>query len=121
MVMRATVRLHPAVVVLILILGGATGGVWGVLLAVPVAASSKIIVGHFWRTRVLGQSWEQAREALFEESSVSERVWPRAGGRGDGGDGDSDDTGDSGGEEPATVVETLEPEDPHGRRIDEPD
>jgi predicted PurR-regulated permease PerM len=110
MVMRATVRLHPAVVVLILILGGATGGVWGVLLAVPVAASIKIIFGHFWRTRVLGQSWEQAREALFEESAVAERVWPMAG-RGDSGDST---------EEPATVVDTLEPEDPNGRR-DQPD
>lgn len=67
-VLRATVRLHPAVVLLVLILGGGIGGLWGVLLAVPVTASLKILAGHLWRTRVLGQSWEQARDALIEES-----------------------------------------------------
>lgn len=66
-VLRATVRLHPAVVILVLILGGAIGGVWGVILAVPVTASIKIVAGHLWRTRVLGQSWEEATEALIEE------------------------------------------------------
>jgi len=65
-VLRATVRLHPAVVILVLILGGALGGLWGVLLAVPATASVKIVAGHLWRTRVLGQSWEEATEALIE-------------------------------------------------------
>jgi hypothetical protein len=65
-VLRATVRLHPAVVILVLILGGAIGGLWGVLLAVPVTASIKIVAGHMWRTRVLGQSWEEASDALIE-------------------------------------------------------
>jgi predicted PurR-regulated permease PerM len=68
-VLRATVRIHPAVVVLVLILGGAIGGLWGVLLAVPVAASIKIVVGHLWRTRVLGQSWDEASEALIEPAT----------------------------------------------------
>ncbi len=67
-VMRATVRLHPAVVVLVLILGGALDGFIGVLLAVPVTAALKIVTGHLWRTRVLGQSWEEATEALIERS-----------------------------------------------------
>ncbi len=66
-VLRATVRLHPAVVILVLLLGGAVGGLWGVLLAVPVTASVKIIAGHLWRTRVLGQSWEEASDALMLE------------------------------------------------------
>lgn len=61
-VLRATVRLHPAAVILVLILGGAVGGLWGVILAVPVAAAIKIVVGHLWRTRVLGQTWEEAAE-----------------------------------------------------------
>ncbi|NND02084.1 MAG: AI-2E family transporter [Acidimicrobiia bacterium] len=64
-VLRATVRLHPAVVILVLLLGGAVGGLWGVLLAVPVTASIKIIAGHLWRTRVLGQSWDEASDALM--------------------------------------------------------
>ena len=70
-VLRATVRLHPAVVLLVLILGGAVGGLWGVLLAVPVTAAAKILVGHLWRTRVLGQSWEEASEAMVTETEPS--------------------------------------------------
>jgi predicted PurR-regulated permease PerM len=66
-VLRATVRLHPAVVVLLLILGGAVGGIWGLILVVPVAASLKIVFGHFWRTRILGQSWQEATDAIIEE------------------------------------------------------
>lgn len=76
-VLRATVRLHPAVVILVLILGGALGGVWGVLLAVPVAASIKIVAGHFWRTRVLGQSWEEATDALIVEPEHRDSLMKR--------------------------------------------
>lgn len=76
-VLRATVRLHPAVVILVLILGGALGGVWGVLLAVPVAASIKIVAGHFWRTRVLGQSWEEATDALIVEPEQRDSLMKR--------------------------------------------
>ncbi|WKZ83548.1 MAG: AI-2E family transporter [Acidimicrobiia bacterium] len=57
-VLRATVRLHPALIILGLILGAALGGFWGVFLAVPVMASTKIVAGHLWRTRVLGEPWE---------------------------------------------------------------
>ncbi len=74
-VLRATVSLHPAVVLLVLILGGAVGGVWGVILVVPVTASIKILAGHFWRTRVLGQSWDEARDALIKPSLPRRAVW----------------------------------------------
>ncbi len=66
-VLRATVRLHPAVTLLSLILGGALAGIWGVVIAVPLVASIKILLGHWWRTRVLHQTWEEASEAMFEE------------------------------------------------------
>lgn len=66
-VLKATVRLHPAVILLSLVLGGALAGLWGVIIAVPVVASIKILLGHWWRTRVLGQTWEEASEAMFEE------------------------------------------------------
>ena len=66
-VLRATVRLHPAVILLSLVLGGALAGLWGVIIAVPVVASIKILLGHWWRTRVLDQTWEEASEAMFEE------------------------------------------------------
>jgi predicted PurR-regulated permease PerM len=66
-VLRATVRLHPTVTLLVLVLGGALAGIWGVIIAVPLTASLKILVGHWWRTRILGQTWEEASEAMFEE------------------------------------------------------
>ena len=56
--LRVTVRLHPALIILGLIVGAGLGGFWGLVLTVPVMASVKILVGHFWRTRVLGQSWD---------------------------------------------------------------
>jgi len=66
-VLQATVRLHPTVTLLVLVLGGAMAGIWGVIVAVPLTASLKILVGHWWRTRVLGQTWEEASVAMFEE------------------------------------------------------
>jgi predicted PurR-regulated permease PerM len=73
-VLRATVHLHPAVIILLILLGGGIGGIWGVLLAVPIAAIVKILVGHLWRTRVLGQSWEDAFEAIVEASQPPETL-----------------------------------------------
>jgi predicted PurR-regulated permease PerM len=86
-VLRATVRLHPAMIILGLIGGGTIGGFWGVLLAVPVMAMIKILAGHFWRTRVLGQSWEEASEALIVEHPMQESrfSWRRRGGGDDDG------------------------------------
>jgi predicted PurR-regulated permease PerM len=71
-VLRATVRMHPATIIFALLVGGTLAGLWGVLLAVPVLASIKIILGHYWRTRVLGQSWEEATEALIDEHPTGE-------------------------------------------------
>ncbi|MGI9648682.1 MAG: AI-2E family transporter [Acidimicrobiia bacterium] len=76
-VLRATVRLHPATVLLALFAGGAVGGLFGVLMAVPTVAVIKIISGHLWRTRVLGQSWEEAREALIDDEPTREMVLMR--------------------------------------------
>ncbi len=73
-VLRATVSLHPAVIILLIVLGGGVGGIWGVLLVVPIAAALKILVGHLWRTRILGQSWEDALEAMIESSQPPETL-----------------------------------------------
>jgi predicted PurR-regulated permease PerM len=70
-VLRATVRLHPAVTLIALVLGGTVAGVWGVVIAVPLTATVKILVGHWWRTRILDQTWEEASEAMFEETEPS--------------------------------------------------
>ncbi|MDH3607083.1 MAG: AI-2E family transporter [Acidimicrobiia bacterium] len=76
-VLRATVRLHPATVLLALFAGGAVGGLFGVLMAVPTVAVIKIITGHLWRTRVLGQSWDEARDALIDDEPTRETVFTR--------------------------------------------
>lgn len=65
-IQRARVRLSPLVIVLALLAGGSVAGFLGVLVAVPLVAVIRIIVGHLWRTRVLGESWDQASEAMFE-------------------------------------------------------
>jgi predicted PurR-regulated permease PerM len=98
-VLHSTVRIHPAVIILGLIGGAAIGGFWGVLLAVPVMAVFKILFGHFWRTRVLGQSWEDVQEALIEEHPRREplltRIRRRRG-------GESEETAEEGREETVT-------------------
>lgn len=76
-VLRATVRLHPATVLLALFAGGAVGGLFGVLMAVPTVAVIKILSGHLWRTRVLGQSWDEARDALIDDEPTRETVLTR--------------------------------------------
>ena len=53
-VMKRAVQLHPATVVLALLAGATVAGFWGVLLAVPFVAVTKLLLGHFWETRVLG-------------------------------------------------------------------
>ena len=55
-VMRRAVQLHPAAVVLALLAWGTIGGFFGLLLAVPLTASLKIVGGHLWRKWVVGVS-----------------------------------------------------------------
>jgi len=67
-VLRATVRLHPAVTLLVIVLAGAIAGFWGIIIAVPLTATVRIIVAHWWRTRVLGESWDEASAALLVDA-----------------------------------------------------
>jgi len=53
MVMQRTVSLHPAVVMLALLAGGGLGGFFGLLLAVPITATLKVVLGHLWSVYVL--------------------------------------------------------------------
>jgi predicted PurR-regulated permease PerM len=75
MVQRARVHLSPLVIVLALIIGGALAGLLGVLVAIPATAAIRIVVGHLWRTRVLGQSWVEASEAMIEVTEPPERLY----------------------------------------------
>lgn len=51
-IVARTVRLHPVTVMLGLLAGGTLLGLWGMLLAVPVLASAKIMLLHAWDTRM---------------------------------------------------------------------
>jgi predicted PurR-regulated permease PerM len=55
-VMKRAVHLHPAAVVLALLVFGTLGGFFGLLLAVPLTATLKVVGGHLWRRYVLGVS-----------------------------------------------------------------
>lgn len=51
-IVARTVRLHPVTVMLGLLAGGTLLGLWGMLLAVPVLASVKVVLLHTWDTRM---------------------------------------------------------------------
>jgi predicted PurR-regulated permease PerM len=55
-VMRRAVQLHPAAVMMALLAWGTLGGFLGLLLAVPLTATIKIVGGHLWRKWVMGVS-----------------------------------------------------------------
>ncbi len=59
-VMQRAVKLHPSAVMLALLAGGAVGGFFGLLLAVPVTAALRIVASHIWHHRVLGEPMELA-------------------------------------------------------------
>lgn len=75
-VLRATVRLHPAVTLLVLVLAGAVAGFWGIVIAVPLTAALKIIAGYWWRTRILEQTPTDAAESMFIEPP-QRKFWTR--------------------------------------------
>jgi predicted PurR-regulated permease PerM len=68
-VMGWAVRLHPVAVMIALILGASLGGIWGMLLAVPMMGVAKIIMVHFYETRVLG-NWDYYRETTGDSGVV---------------------------------------------------
>ncbi len=74
LIQRTRVRLAPPIIVLSLLIGGSIAGLLGVLIAVPTVSVVRIIAGHLWRTRVLGESWEEASEAIMEVVTASDRV-----------------------------------------------
>jgi predicted PurR-regulated permease PerM len=74
LVQRARVQLSPMVIVLALIVGGSLAGLLGVLVAVPLTAAVRIVVGHLWRTRMLGQSWDEASQRMIELRPPPDRI-----------------------------------------------
>jgi predicted PurR-regulated permease PerM len=83
-VMRWAVRLHPVTIMISLIAGATLAGFFGMLLAVPVVASAKMIASHFWRTRV---PWghevfsdEEELELVPDEQATPSEVEARSAG-----------------------------------------
>ncbi len=74
LVQRARVRLSPMVIVLALIVGGSLAGLLGVLVAVPLTAAVRIVSGHLWRTRMLGQTWDEASRRMIEMTPPPDRI-----------------------------------------------
>jgi len=66
-ILKSRVQLNPVFILLALLLGGSIGGFFGLLVAVPVAAALRVLVGHVWHTRVLDESWEEAAESMITE------------------------------------------------------
>jgi hypothetical protein len=73
-VQRARVNLSPLVIVLALVIGGSVAGLLGVLVAVPMTAAIRIMVGHVWRTRVLGETWGEASQHMIEYTVPPDRI-----------------------------------------------
>ncbi len=73
-IQRTRVQLSPLVIVLALVIVGSFAGLLVVLIAVPLTAAIRILVGHVWRTRVLGQSWKEASDAMIEVTEPPERL-----------------------------------------------
>jgi predicted PurR-regulated permease PerM len=108
MVQRARVHLSPVIIVLALLMGGSLAGLLGVVIAVPTFAALRIVAGHLWRTRVLGESWEQASEAMIEITDRPERKLPTRR-RPTGGDPRLFDTGELSELETSAPAEAVEP------------
>lgn len=70
-VMRRAVQLHPAAVMMALLAWGTIGGFFGLLLAVPLTATLKILGGHLWRKWVVGVSVPGLDEPFPPEAPVA--------------------------------------------------
>lgn len=77
-VMRRAVHIHAAVVVMSLLVFGTLGGFFGLLIAVPLTATLKVVGGHLWRRYALGVSIPGLDEPLPPEGDDAD-------GDGDGG------------------------------------
>ncbi len=72
--LHRTVKLHPAAVLLALLAGASLGGILGMLVAAPAVAALKVLVGHFWRVYVLGQTPEEL-EPAGSATEERRRLW----------------------------------------------
>jgi predicted PurR-regulated permease PerM len=76
-----TVRLHPVTVVLGLLVGGALMGLWGMLLAIPVIATVKVVILHLWDTRMTWPPPSSGEYPVERERPVEREVVPASPGQ----------------------------------------
>jgi hypothetical protein len=62
-VMAGTVELHPSVILVVLIAGGALGGIFGMLCAIPLTAAAKSIFVYYFEKRT-------ARHIVSREGAI---------------------------------------------------
>ncbi len=67
-VMSEQVDLHPTLVIFSLLVGGALSGFWGMILAIPVAATAKGLFVYYWERRT-NRSLATHDGALFRASA----------------------------------------------------
>jgi len=66
------VRLHPLTVILSLLVGGTLLGLWGMLIAIPVVATVKILVMHYWDTRTTWPPKRNGKATVAEPEPTTE-------------------------------------------------
>ena len=105
-VVARTVKLHPLTVMISLLAAGTLLGLWGLLLVIPVVASAKILMVHYWDTRMVWPPDEPdagaAAPAEASTAQVSTDARPRR-------------------DEPQEVVPTTSGGPPDGTRAIDPD
>lgn len=68
-VQGSAVRFHPALIMIVIVVGSQVGGIWGILLAVPLSAMIRDVYRYLYlRTTDRGATPEMAMEALRAKS-----------------------------------------------------
>lgn len=100
-IMSSAVDLHPGVVIVVLMAGGGIGGVWGMILSVPIAAMIKDIYAYYFerhtKRRLLTEDGALFKGKSFcfaqsdPDSMTQTNVTPRIDGSDDAGEESSED------------------------------
>ena len=80
LVQKSRVKLSAFTIVVALVVGASVAGFLGLVTAVPATGLFRLLAGHFWRTRVLGEDWHQARESIITDIRPP-ALWSRRGKR----------------------------------------
>lgn len=75
-VIGRTLRLHPVTIILALVAGGATAGLFGMLLAVPATGVGKILILHYYTVHVLGRDPDE-EQVTAEAEEMTEPPPPK--------------------------------------------